>query len=103
MKARHVQEMKDLGDIIYAMELRYSERESEAAQNFQSLMDELKNKVAKSRLVATSRLFSKYILEFGGYTLTECPAESRSRRFMDRISEGDQTLQRQHRGEETEI
>ena len=45
MKARHEQEMKDLGDIIYAMQLRYSDREAEALQNFQSLMDELKNKV----------------------------------------------------------
>ncbi len=45
MKKKHEKEMKDLGDVIYAMELRYSEREAEAAQNFQSLMDELKNKV----------------------------------------------------------
>ena len=45
MKMRHGQQMKDLRDIIYAMELRYSEREKEAAQNFQSTMDELKNRV----------------------------------------------------------
>lgn len=45
MKTRHDQEIKGLGDVIYAMELKYSEREAEAAQNFQSLMDELKNKV----------------------------------------------------------
>jgi len=45
MKARHEQEMKDLGDVIYAMQLRYSDREADATSNFQSLMDELKNKV----------------------------------------------------------
>lgn len=37
--------MKDLHDILYAMELRFNERESEAQQEFQSLVDELKNKV----------------------------------------------------------
>lgn len=43
--AHHEQEMKDLHDILYAMELRFNERESEAQQEFQSLVDELKNKV----------------------------------------------------------
>lgn len=45
MQTGHGQEMKDLGDVIYAMELRYNEREKEAVQEIQSIMDELKNKV----------------------------------------------------------
>ncbi|XP_003385231.1 PREDICTED: coiled-coil domain-containing protein 65-like [Amphimedon queenslandica] len=42
--SHHDQEVKDLHDILYAMELRFNERESEAQQEFQSLVDELKNK-----------------------------------------------------------
>ena len=45
MLAHHEQEMKELQDVLYAMKLTYSERETDAAHNFQSLMDELKNKV----------------------------------------------------------
>ena len=37
--------MKSLSDILYAMELKYNERESKAQHEFQSIMDELKNKV----------------------------------------------------------
>ena len=43
--AHHKKEMKDLSDVMYAMELRYGEREEAARQDHQSLMDELKNKV----------------------------------------------------------
>lgn len=50
MIASHDHEMRELSDIMYAMELRYSERETEAAHNFQSLMDELKNKVHSNQL-----------------------------------------------------
>ena len=39
--------MKELNDILYTMELRYRERETEAEQEFQGLMDELKNKVSQ--------------------------------------------------------
>ena len=45
MIARNEQEMRDLHDILYAMELRFTERETEAQQEFQGLVDELKNKV----------------------------------------------------------
>jgi hypothetical protein len=38
------QEKMDQRDILYAMELRFTERESEAQQEFQSLVDELKNR-----------------------------------------------------------
>ena len=44
----HEREMKELQDILYAMKLTYTERETDAAQDFQSLMDELKNKVPPS-------------------------------------------------------
>lgn len=43
--SKHEQEMKDLSDVLYAMELKYNERETEAQQEYQSIMDELKNKV----------------------------------------------------------
>ena len=42
---RHQQEMQDLQDIAYAMELRFSEQESDALMEFQGLVDEIKNKV----------------------------------------------------------
>ena len=45
MLAHHGKEMKDMSDVMYAMQLRFKTRESEARQEFQSLMDELKNKV----------------------------------------------------------
>ena len=43
--------MKDLRDVIYAMELRSSVHDKEATQDFQSLLDELKNKVKSVRWV----------------------------------------------------
>lgn len=45
MMSHHSQEMKELQDILYAMKLTYTERETDAAHSFESLMDELKNKV----------------------------------------------------------
>lgn len=45
MRTHHEQEMKELQDVLYAMKLNYTERETDAAHSFQSLMDELKNKV----------------------------------------------------------
>ena len=45
MIAIHETDMKEMKDVKYAMELRYNERETEATNNFQSMMDELKNKV----------------------------------------------------------
>ncbi len=50
MIGHHEQEMKDLGDVMYAMELRCTQREAEAQQGFQSLMDDLKNKVTDKTL-----------------------------------------------------
>ena len=47
MIQHHEQEMKNLSDVKYAMELRYTERETEAQHEHQSLMDELKNKVTR--------------------------------------------------------
>lgn len=45
LRQRHQQEMQDLQDIAYAMELRFSEQESETLMEFQGLVDEIKNKV----------------------------------------------------------
>ena len=43
---QHKQEMNDLQDILFAMEENANEREAEARQEFQSLRDEIKNKVS---------------------------------------------------------
>ena len=43
---QHELEMRNLRDVMYAMELRFNERETEALQEFQGLIDELKNKVS---------------------------------------------------------
>ena len=52
MIARNEQEMRDLHDILYAMELRFTERETEAQQEFQGLVDELKNKVYRNYVIS---------------------------------------------------
>ena len=46
MISQHEAEMKNLSDVMYTMKLRCTERESEAQQEFQGMMDELKNKVS---------------------------------------------------------
>ena len=46
---QHELEMRNLRDVMYAMELRFNERETEALQEFQGLIDELKNKVTSAR------------------------------------------------------
>ena len=43
--AQHKREMYDIQDIMFAMEEEWNEQESEARQEFQSLRDEIKNKV----------------------------------------------------------
>lgn len=45
MISHYDQELKDLQDVMYAMELRYTDREKNAQQEFQGAVDELKNKV----------------------------------------------------------
>ena len=40
-------ELTELQDIIFAMEQNFAERENEAKNEFQSIRDELKNKVSK--------------------------------------------------------
>ena len=56
MIAKHEAEMKELNDILYTMELRYRERETEAEHEFQGMMDELKNKVTAPLNVHTGLL-----------------------------------------------
>ena len=50
MISQHEAEIKELNDILYTMELRHRERETEADHEFQGMMDELKNKVS-TRLI----------------------------------------------------
>ena len=42
---QHQREMRELQDIIYAMDQNFSEQDAEATAEFQSQRDELKNKV----------------------------------------------------------
>ena len=42
---QHQQEMRELQDIIYAMDQNFAEQDAEAKAEFQSQRDELKNKV----------------------------------------------------------
>ena len=42
--------MYDIQDIMFAMEEEWNEQESDAKQEFQSLRDEIKNKVRKQYL-----------------------------------------------------
>ena len=42
---QHAQEMNDLQDIMFAMEQNFNERENDAKSEFQSMRDEIKNKV----------------------------------------------------------
>ena len=44
---QHSNEMTDLQDIMFAMEQSVSEREAEAKGEFQSMRDEIKNKVTQ--------------------------------------------------------
>ena len=45
---QHNLEMNDIADILFAMEQNFHDKESEARGEFQSLTDEIRNKVFKS-------------------------------------------------------
>lgn len=45
MVDQHNAEMNDIADILFAMEQNYQEREADAKSEFQSMRDEIKNKV----------------------------------------------------------
>ena len=45
MVDEHTREMGELQDIMFAMEQNFNERESDAKSDFQSMRDEIKNKV----------------------------------------------------------
>lgn len=47
MVEQHYSETTELQDIMFAMEQNYNERESDAKSDFQSMRDEIKNKVSK--------------------------------------------------------
>ena len=42
---QHNMEMNDIADILFAMDQNFQERENEAKSEFQSMRDEIKNKV----------------------------------------------------------
>ena len=45
MVDQHNREMNDIADILFAMEQNFQERENDAKSEFQSMRDEIKNKV----------------------------------------------------------
>ena len=45
MLQQHQREMSELTDIMFAMEQNFNEREGDSKSEFQSLRDEIKNKV----------------------------------------------------------
>ena len=63
MVFQHKQDMQDLRDIGYAMELRNTEQQAEAQMEFQSLVDEIKNKVRRGAS-ERSHCLSQYPEEF---------------------------------------
>lgn len=46
MVEKHLQEMNDLADIMFAMDQNFQDRENDAKSEYQSMRDEIKNKVA---------------------------------------------------------
>ena len=68
--------MRDLGDVMYAMELRHNERETKAKLEFQSLMDELKNKVRETSSLLV-HCFSINLASFPG----SCPPSDHLKRW----------------------
>ena len=54
MVDQHNSEMNDIADILFAMEQNFQERESEAKSEFQSMRDEIKNKVTFYRFFPLS-------------------------------------------------
>lgn len=45
MLDQHSKEMNELSDILFAMDQNFQERERDAKSDFQSLVDEIRNKV----------------------------------------------------------
>lgn len=45
MLDQHSREMNEISDILFAMDQNFQEREREAKSDFQSLVDEIRNKV----------------------------------------------------------
>lgn len=46
MIEKHLEEMNDLADIMFAMDQNFQDRENEAKSEYQSMRDEIKNKVS---------------------------------------------------------
>lgn len=46
MIEKHLEEMNDLADILFAMDQNFQDRENEARSEYQSMRDEIKNKVS---------------------------------------------------------
>lgn len=53
-------EMHDIQDIMFAMEEEWNELENDAKQDFQSLRDEIKNKVMQSVTEFTLEMITIY-------------------------------------------
>lgn len=62
---------------MYAMELRFNERETEALQEFQGLVDDLKNKVRELDCPPVTEI-AHVVTESGGDSCTQSSEKGRS-------------------------
>ena len=54
---QHQKELSQLQDVMFAMEQNYNERESEAKAEFQSMRDEIKNRVRPANTASNEHRF----------------------------------------------
>lgn len=66
MLDQHCREMNEISDILFAMDQNFQEREREAKSDFQSLVDEIRNKVITS-LSFKDIQFESFWIEIGFY------------------------------------
>ena len=113
--------MKELRDILYTMELRYRERETDAEHEFQGIMDDLKNKVKTlQKLYKTEAIFRLFgmqnvkepyapekmfsaVTAFGGHACSEGTVPGDAGCTVGGVSETDAGVSAGNRGEEDEI
>lgn len=105
MISQHEAEMKELRDILYTMELRYRERETEAEQEFQGMMDELKNKVSTNHLppLLVHSLCNYMYSALGRYTCPEGTLPGNARQTVGRVSGTDSELSQSNGRKEDQI
>lgn len=106
MISQHEAEMKELKDVLYTMDLRYRERETEAEQEFQGMMDELKNKVSTNQPIPPLLVYglcNYQSIALGGYTCPEGTLPGNAGQTMGRVSGTDSELSQGNGRKEDQI